>query len=397
MITLNFSPEIGVWCEDAESLEKVKSNFFGVEKNGKLVLDPEEALYIITFQNGVVKNTGTGDEMSFNQVASFFIKEDPRLIVKYNVYRDWRDRGLILKRTDKVEKRGDKTGGYKKYPTKKLQIPDIKARMYWYRDSMFSILEPEEAGKELFEKFWIGQLGVYKQQRGNLSRLEFMETVFLAKHFGMQVIDALNGKPITPEEILKYVIKEREYTKQLYEVYEDWRLQGYVVKTGFKFGSHFRIYFPGASPVKEDKWIHSKHVLHVFPKEQKMLISEWARAVRVAHSVKKTFLLAIPEMGKEDYIDYPAAFIAYKRKRDGSNWVRETTDDKPRYLMAAVSEDEHIGGVELASLLEKAKKLGVELILSICDRETAITYYLLKRVILPGSQYEYYEIEWEKP
>ncbi len=102
-------------------------------------------------------------------------------------------------------------------------------------------------------------------------------------------------------------------------------------------------------------------------------------------------------MKKEDYIDYPADFIAYKRKREGSNWVRETPDDKPRYLIAAVSEDEHIGGVELASLLEKARKLGVELILSISDRETAITYYVLKRVILPGSDYEYYEIEWDKP
>ena len=196
---------------------------------------------------------------------------------------------------------------------------------------------------------------------------------------------------------MKQVKEEREYTQQLYEVYEDWRLQSYVVKTGFKFGSHFRIYFPGASPVREDKWIHSKHVLHVFPKDQKMLISEWARAVRVAHSVKKTFLLGIPEMEEKDYVDYPADYLAYKRKRDGSNWIRETPEDKPRYLVATVSEDEHIGGVELASLLKKASDLGLELMLSIIDRETAITYYVLKRVALPGSPYQYYEIEWEKP
>jgi hypothetical protein len=62
-----------------------------------------------------------------------------------------------------------------------------------------------------------------------------------------------------------------------------------------------------------------------------------------------------------------------------------------------VAEDEHIGGVELASLLKRAESLGLELILSISDRETAITYYVLKKVILPGSDYEYYEIEWMKP
>ena len=396
MILLNFNPEIGVFCQDPDSLDKLKKNFFGEERGDNWVLEAEEALYVIVFQNGVITNIITQEQMGFNQIASFYIKEDPRLIIKYNAYRDWRDRGLILKRANKVDKEGTKTAN-KKYPSKKTEFPELKTKIYWYRTSLFSIAEDEEIGKKLFEKYWIGQLGVYKQQRGNLSRLEFMETVFLAKHFRVDVIDAINGKKIEWEDVLKQVIKEREYTKQLYDVYEDWRLRGYVVKTGFKFGAHFRIYFPGASPVREDKWIHSKHVLHVFPKDQKMLISEWARAVRVAHSVKKTFLLSIPEMKKEDYIDYPADFIAYKRKRDGSNWVRETPEDKPRYLMAAVSEDEHIGGIELASLLEKAKKLGVELILSISDRETAITYYVLKRVLLPGSDYEYYEIEWEKP
>jgi tRNA splicing endonuclease len=138
-------------------------------------------------------------------------------------------------------------------------------------------------------------------------------------------------------------------------------------------------------------------VIHVFPKDQKMLISEWARAVRVAHGVKKTFLLSIPEMKKEDYVDYPAEFIAWRRKKHGKDWVRETPEDRPRYLLVAVAEDEHIGGVELASLLRKAEGMGLELILSISDRETAITYYVLKKVILPGSDYEYYEIEWMKP
>ncbi len=288
MISLSFDPKIGVFCGEPDSLDKLKKNFFGEEKDGKWVLEAEEALYVIVFQNGVVTNTVTKEQAGFNQIASFYIKEEPRLIIRYNAYRDWRDRGLILKRLDAAKKEGNKPGN-KKYPSKQLEAKNLKSKIYWYRTSLFSIAEDEEIGKQLFEKYWIGQLGVYKQQRGNLSRLEFMETIFLAKHFGIEVIDAVNGRKVGWEEILKQVIQEREYTKQLYDVYEDWRLRGYVVKTGFKFGSHFRIYFPGASPVREDKWIHSKHVLHVFPKDQKMLISEWARAVRVAHSVKKTF------------------------------------------------------------------------------------------------------------
>lgn len=395
MILLNFDPEKGIWADDAESVEKLKKNFFGQEKEGKIWLTVEEALYLITSQNGVVMENGA--EIGFNRLASAFSNQLARLIVKFNVYRDWRDRGLILKRPEEVDKKGSNKGAGKKYPARKLGIEKINGTAYWYSDSLFSVVEDEEIGKKMFEKYWIGQFGIYKQGRGKLLKLDFLETIFLAKHFDLEIVDAKTGNKIKHTAILEHVVKEREYTKQLYDVYEDWRLQGFVVKTGFKFGSHFRIYFPGASPVNEEKWIHSKHVLHVFPKEQKMLISEWARAVRVAHSVKKTFLLGIPELEKSDFIDYPSDFLAYKRKRDGGNWIRETPEDKPRYLIAAVSEDEHIGGVELASLLEKAKHMGVELILAITDRETSITYYVLKRIVLPGSQYEYYEIEWDKP
>ncbi len=392
MIILSFDPKKGIFCEDDDSLDKLRKNFFGEEKNGKLFLEIEEALYVINFMNGIVRQDGK--EIGFNELASKF--GDKRLIIKYNAYRDWRDRGLVLKRTENVSRRGNKKS-HRKYPSKQMIPVKLNGEVYWYKDSLYSILEDDVLGKRLFEDFWIGQFGVYKQGRGGLTRLDFLETIFISKHFGINIVDAQTGKKTDHKKVLSYVTKEREYTEQLYEVYEDWRLQGFIVKTGFKFGSHFRIYFPGASPAKEGKWVHSKHVLHVFPKQQKLLISEWARAVRVAHSVKKTFLLGIPELTDDDYVDYHSGFLAYKRKREGSNWVRETTTDNPRFLLVPVSEDEHIGGIELASLLRKARDMGVELILSISDRETAITYYILKRVVLPGSNYEYYEIEWEKP
>lgn len=393
MLLLEFDPKKGIWCDDEESLDKLRRNNFGHEKKGKLFLDIEEALYIINIQNGLVRKGK--DPLSFNDLASFYAEKDPRLIIKYNTYRDWRDRGLILKRIDQIKKKGNKKSS-KKYPSKKISLENIDAKAVWYPGSIFSIVENRSIGKKLFEDYWFGQFGIYKQTRGSLLKLNFLETIFLEKHTGLNVVDT-KGKKISYKKILKHVIKEREYAKQLYDVYEDWRLHGFVLKTGFKFGSHFRIYFPGASPNKRGKWTHSKHVLHVFPKDQKMLISEWSRAVRVAHSVKKTFILCIPEMKKKDYIDYPADFLAYRRKKEGGNWIRETTEDKPRFLLVSVSEDEHIGGIELASLLKKAKELGVELILSISDRETSITYYILKRIVIPGSKYEYYEIEWEKP
>ncbi len=393
MIELKFDPKKGIWVEDEESVEKLRRNYFGHCVKGKIFLSGEEALYIVNFQNGVCKY---GDKvLGFDEIASHFIKEDPRLFIKYNAFRDWRDRGLIIRRVEEGVSGVSKA--FKHYPSKKLKPEKLNVEIFWHPSSLFSVMEEKETAKLLFEKFWLGQYGIYKQKRGNLLKLDFLETIFLAKHFGVKVVNLETGKNESPDSIIKEMMKKREYTKQLYDVYEDWRLSGFVVKTGFKFGSHFRIYFPGASPVKQGKWIHSKHVLHVFPKEQKMLISEWARVVRVAHSVKKTFILAIPKLEEKDYIDYPAPYVAYRRKKSGKQWVRETPEDPPRYLVACVSEDEHIGGLELASLLKKANDMNTELLLSITDRETSVTYYLLKKVILPESKYEYYEIEWFKP
>ncbi len=394
MLELKFDPKKGIWAEEPDTLEKLRKNYFGTEKNGKIYLDIEEALFLINFQNARCKSPD-GKDLGFNQLASRFVGKEPRLFIKYNAYRDWRDRGLVVRRLEKIKAR--KTKALKRYPMRVIRPEGLEADAVWYPKSLFSVLQSKTLGKQLFEEYWIGQFGIYKQDRGSLLKLDFFETVFLAEHFGLKIINGETGEELKAKNILSQVIREREYARQLYDIYEDWRLRGYVVKTGFKFGSHFRIYFPGASPAKEGKYVHSKHVLHVFPKEQKLLISEWARAVRVAHGVKKTFILGTGKLKKKEYVDYPTDFVAYRRKKTKQGWVRETPEDKPRYLLVPIAEDEHIGGVELASLLKKAHEMGLELLLSITDRETAITYYVLKQIVLPGSKYEYYEIEWMKP
>ncbi|MCJ7816891.1 MAG: tRNA-intron lyase [Candidatus Aenigmarchaeota archaeon] len=416
MIILKWEPKTGIWCEEEDGVEKLRKNFFGQEKDGKVFLNPEEALYVITFLNGIcyIHEQPAG----FNEIASYYVSKNPRLMIDYNAYRDWRDRGLILKKFSEIKlpkSESKKPKGEKRYPSHTLRHESLDAQAHWYPESLFSVVDDEKAGQHLFNTHWFGQLGVYRQERGSLLRLDFMETIFLSKHFGLKVIEASSNKALTGEQILEHVSKKREYAKRLYEVYEDWRLKGYVVKTGFKFGSHFRIYFPGASPAlspgKQDgedrEWIHSRHVLHVFPKEQKLLVSEWARAVRVAHSVKKTFLLSVPDMKEKDILEgrrqeSPSGkiseFLAFRRKKQGQNLVREDPGaDKSRYLLIAFTEDDHIGGIELASLLKNAESLRLQLLLSITDRETSITYYVLNKILLPDSKHEYYEIEWMKP
>ncbi len=398
MIEVNFDPKKGLWAE-GEDADRLRNNSFGEQKGNKLWLMPEEALYIIDLQNGVVNYKSK--KLGFDGILAAYAGKDPRLMIKYNAYRDWRDRGLIIRRADENTKGMKRSSHVKKYPSRNMDLEKLKAKVVWDSSSAMGVLDDTNVSKGLFSEWWLGQIGVYKQERGNILKLNFFEVLLLSKHFGLRIFDALTGKTSTPKKIMDDVAGRREFARTMFQAYEDWRMRGYIVKTGFKFGTHFRIYFPGASPVNESnsgKWVHSKHVLHIFPKEEKLLISEWARAVRVAHGVKKTFILGIPKLTAKDYVDYPADFEAYRRKKKGKDWVREAPPkDRPRYLLAAVSEEEHIGGVELASLLKKSEAMNLNLILSITDRETAITYYALNKIKLQGAKFDYYEIEWLRP
>ena len=138
--------------------------------------------------------------------------------------------------------------------------------------------------------------------------------------------------------------------------------------------------------------MHSKHVVHVFPRDVKMLISDWARAIRVAHSVRKTFILAIPGKSREKKIAID--FVLYHRK--GGN-IEVPGKDHPRFAMLSLSENEHIGGSELSAIIAEAKRRKMELVIAIADRESAVTYYRARRIELPKSGYEYYEIDWMQP
>ena len=386
---------------DRESAEFLEENYFGRREGDKVILHPVEALYLINARRCTCYEN--------NQPANFITllsrsAREERIFAKYNVFRDWRDRGIYLQIKDTFfEKLGTRSADFGnspvvKYPSTEFLLKRMNITLNFVEEDMFSFHHcktPEE--KKLFTDYWFGQLGVYKHhERDAILKFDVIETLFLAKN-GFEVRMLSTGEAISFESLLEMIKKRYPNIEAMLEVYEDWRQRGYVVKTGFKFGTHFRIYFPGASPVREkSKWIHSKHVIHVFPKNAKMIMSEWARAVRVAHSVRKTFIMAIPGMKKEDYrierelID----FIGFWRKKIG---VEKPFTDNPRYAIVALTEDEELGGRELAAALDQADKLGLRLILAITDRETSVTYYLAKRIELPGSKNRYYEIEWKQP
>ena len=81
--------------------------------------------------------------------------------------------------------------------------------------------------------------------------------------------------------------------KNVYEVYRDLRNRGLVVKSGFKYGTHFRVY---EKTVNE----HSRYLVHVVSEREEL--QKLSRAVRVAHGVRKELLLARTVNGKIKYL-----------------------------------------------------------------------------------------------
>ncbi len=368
-----------------ESVSSLARGYYGTMHKGVITLFPEEALYLVDIRNARCHDEA-GNEYKFNDLTQTY--KSRKKMARYFTYKDWRDRGLIARPIEEA------TGGYgrsavKKYPSGSFEAPKYAIEGLFFPDDLYSIIDDEKTGRELYRIYWLGQFGTYKaEHRGKLGKLDAYETLFMLKHCGLLL------KNSTEPKVAREAAKRRKDFPLMYEVYEDWRLRGYVLKTGFKFGTHFRLYFPGASPIRQqDEWIHSKHVIHVFPRRSKMLISEWARAIRVAHSVKKTFILAMPGTARRQ-AKAKLDFLLYHRKKGG---IENPKEGRPKYLMFSLSEEEYIGGEELAKAIERAKELGLELLLAIADRESGVTYYHVKRIVLPGSKYEYYEIEWEQP
>jgi tRNA-intron lyase len=379
-----------IWVREPADVTSMQNGFYGTMKKGEILLNPEEVLYIMDIRNGKCYDAA-GNTYTFNDVASLFLK-NRKILARYLTYKDWRDKGLVARYAEEAEGAYGRTS-VKKYRGGKLRLDKFAVEGIFFEDDLITVLDDEAAGKELYENYWLGQFGTYKAaHRGKISKLDIFETVFLMKQ------KILKLKNATLKKVEKTAKRRMKYFGDMYAVYEDWRLSGYVVKTGFKFGTHFRIYLPGASPVKAGgEWVHSRHVIHNFSRRNKLLISEWARAIRVAHSVKKTFILAIP--GKKTKVKVNPKkprldFLLYHRKKDG---IETPKTGAPRYLMYSLTEDEYIGGEELAKALEECKYFGLEMMMAISDRESSVTYYLIKEISLLGSGYDYYEIEWTQP
>ncbi|MEW6329363.1 MAG: hypothetical protein AB1468_04560, partial [Candidatus Micrarchaeota archaeon] len=116
-VQLEYIPEEKkVVVSQPESVSSLEKGCYGAMHKGVITLFPEEALYLIDIRNGRCYDTH-GNELKFNDLAEKF--PIPKLMARYFTYKDWRDRGLVLRPISEAEGKYGRSPA-KKYPSGKF-------------------------------------------------------------------------------------------------------------------------------------------------------------------------------------------------------------------------------------------------------------------------------------
>ena len=130
---------------------------------------------------------------------------------------------------------------------------------------------------------------VGKPLSGGRLQLAPVEALYLLDRGKIRVVERRGKKDLSFDELFKKLARRDPELMLKYTVYSDLRSRGYTAKTGLKFGAHFRVYERGKGPGGG----HSLYLVHAMPEGSKLTPAELARAVRLAHSVRKKMLFAV--------------------------------------------------------------------------------------------------------
>jgi len=323
----------GEWvCPKDEGTALYENSGYGRPDGNRLKLFPEEALYLAG------KGKLTVDKLGFDELAGRFAEKEG-FMRRFLVYRDIRERGLVIQtgpQDFRVFRRGEKPGKGRSqflirvlserefveftavaadshsavnmrkqfvvavvddeneityYEVKTSELPEGKSREEIRHvkgilagSSVF--LMPKDGKDELPESAMFGTW--FDDSRLVLSP---PETLYLVKKGLLEITGEKSGDRL--REILESEDPELPLKMVVYESLRD---SGYIPRTAYKFGHHFRVYSERSS--------HSAMLVHAIPGGSGMPMSRISRSVRLAHSVRKKMLFACVEQNNIEYIEF---------------------------------------------------------------------------------------------
>ncbi len=297
-----------------------KGSYGQTHSGGNLTLDLIEAAYLLENERITVKRSSSGPVADLRYLIEMGMSQDEGFMDRYIVYRDLRNRGLVTIRAGSsgysVYKRGDRPGTGKANSWYQVyrETDAVSIKELWIealtRDhirlrSVSAIVDSDwdltyydiEVGSQVFPEKG-------KQIRNPEYNLEEKERTPIPE--GGSILWGGGGQKLHEREFMGTEMGGRlflsnEEDRMLFVggsdekhlkdmVYRDLSERGWYIRTGFKYGAHFRIYT--SSPEVS----HSSLLVHCIPEGDSMTWEEISRCVRLCHSVNKRMIFAlIPE------------------------------------------------------------------------------------------------------
>jgi tRNA-intron endonuclease len=158
------------------------------------------------------------------------------------------------------------------------------------------VWNPQEGSKLYRNGFYGKPLGIAKPKIPEFNVpliLDLMEGVYLLEKGTITVHEGAKNKKVGLKKLMQMAKKMYEEFDQKYTVYHDLRESGLVVTPGIKFGCDFAVYKHG--PGVE----HAPYMVSVKQADSQMTATEIVKAGRLATTVRKRFIIAVPNQQKD--------------------------------------------------------------------------------------------------
>ena len=151
------------------------------------------------------------------------------------------------------------------------------------------LLFDKPLSKQLFNQEFYGK------PFGDGLQLSLVEGLYLLKK-GVLSLKTSSEASLSPTTFVQRSKTIQPDIEQRLLVFHDLKKRGLLVKTGFKFGAHFRAY------TKKPDATHAEYLIHVMKKGFTGHWAEVSRAIRLAHSVNKDIFFARVERNIVEYM-----------------------------------------------------------------------------------------------
>lgn len=324
-----------VMVEDqAEASQFYNKGFYGVpQPGGALKLEIMEAIYLL--ESGRLEVSADGGQLSAGDLLMRAHRGSEGFEIRYLVYRELRQRGYVVKfGLPPLDFRVFPRGGSPNKTPSKWWVSAISERWTFdigkllenldkttdVRKKLLLAVVDEESDVTYYEVRRVvpkGKLGAMDMGRpveamlmadrvlvadsesavalhsghnfgkhiGSSLQLSLIEAAFLVELGILKLKDAKSNKSVNLASLKKRARSLQPDFDLRSDAFKDMKGKGLIVKTGFKYGSHFRVY--EGDPGKQ----HARYLVHAVPKSYQAMWPEVSRAVRLAHGVKKEILL----------------------------------------------------------------------------------------------------------